>query len=779
MSLAPIRTVVVTAWVVLAVGSACGEGNDADDDADLPDASVPDDGPVIVPSDPDVYEVPDERPLPPAGCVAVAPPLPRAAITLTPVFSAQLQGGAGDNLTNLVPSPHHPGRWYAARRDGRVFTFHEDTPAAATEVLALGDRVLLTNHELGLMGLALDPAAAGAQALYVAYSAPPQRGGNHVATLSRFPLSADGLRADAMAEEILLALDDPAPSHNANQIGFGPDGYLYQAIGDGGNPNDRFNNGQNPNTLFGTMIRLDVSGPDATRGTAYRIPEDNPFADGTLGAPEVFAIGLRNPWRFSFDRQTGDLWVGDVGQDTWEEANLVVSGGNYGWPRMEGPDCFVDVECDPDAYAVPVWSYTHAEGASITGGHVYRGEAIPELAGQYLAADFANGTIWSVTLPDDGATPQATVQAESGLNIVAFAEDWDGELYVVHYARDGRGAVFRVEAAPPPSIDPFPRLLSQTGCVDVSNPWEVPTGMIPYQPAAELWSDGADKMRYFALPPDRRVAVTDRGDFLFPEGTVLVKHFGFGDRVHETRLYHHHAAGWSGYSYRWNPDGTDAELLDSSFTETLPSGVRWIYPSRAQCSQCHTQQANLVLGIEFLQLGEAFAAMDAIVDDFAVTPSDASQLAALQAFAVFSDEDSDSLTELAMQQPTMPDPFGDAPMEDRARAYLHSNCAGCHQPGGPTAQGSLDLRFDVPFEAMGICNVEPTQGQMYRPDGPSLRLVVPGDHGKSILWLRMETLNLFRMPALGSGVRDESGLALIRAWIDGIDSTRCPAPEDP
>ncbi|MBI5288005.1 MAG: PQQ-dependent sugar dehydrogenase [Chloroflexi bacterium] len=230
-----------------------------------------------------------------------------------------------------------------------------------------------------------------------------------------------------MSEQILIAQADPYSNHNGGGLEFGPDGYLYLGIGDGGSGGDPHDNGQNTGTLLGKVLRIDVS------GETYASPPDNPFARGG-GRPEIFAYGFRNPWRITFDRETGDLWAGDVGQGDREEIDLVTLGGNYGWSIVEGDRCFKPRNgCDTTGLTPPRIVYeTHADGrCAVTGGYVYRGDAMPELRGWYVYGDYCSGTVWALNSEDPAAQPIRL--SETGKSIPSFAEDAAGELYLVTF----------------------------------------------------------------------------------------------------------------------------------------------------------------------------------------------------------------------------------------------------------------------------------------------------------------------------------------------------------
>jgi glucose/arabinose dehydrogenase len=324
-------------------------------------------------------------------------------------------------------------------RPGRIRII-ADGATLAEPFLDISDRVEAGGSEQGLLSVAFAPDYASSGRFYVFYTA---RGGEGVGanTIARFVVSAeDPNRADLASGETLLAVPDVRVNHNGGQLQFGPDGLLYAGFGDGGGGGDPDNNGQNPATILGGIIRIDVSGE---RG--YAIPADNPWADGQEGTPEGWVIGLRNPWRFSFDRENGDLWIGDVGQNQIEEINRVpfaeATGANFGWNWLEGSQCFRAEGCDPSLFVAPVAEYDHRFGCSVTGGYVYRGAEDPALDGVYLFADFCTGLLWGMGA--DGSGWAMSEPQETGLNISSFAEDAAGELYLLNYGGD----LFRIRAA--------------------------------------------------------------------------------------------------------------------------------------------------------------------------------------------------------------------------------------------------------------------------------------------------------------------------------------------
>lgn len=331
------------------------------------------------------------------------------------------------------------GRLFVVEKPGLIRVVRDGLLLDAP-FLDIRDRVGSRGSEQGLLGLAFAPNYAGDGHFFVDYT---DLNGDTV--VARFSVTADPNVADPGSEFVVLKIAQPAANHNGGMLAFGPDGKLYIGAGDGGGQGDRYRNGQNPQALLGKLLRLDVtSKPDRP----YTIPADNPWVtaqwNGRAVRPEIWALGLRNPWRFSFDRATGDLWIGDVGQNQYEEVDRVPAGSggglNFGWPIMEGAHCYPESsKCDRTGLALPVMEYTHgANGCSITGGYVYRGRQFPALAGVYLYADYCSGKIWG--LVRDGADWRSRELLSSGRNISSFGEDEAGELYVA----DLNGAVYQV-----------------------------------------------------------------------------------------------------------------------------------------------------------------------------------------------------------------------------------------------------------------------------------------------------------------------------------------------
>ena len=342
-------------------------------------------------------------------------------------------------LTGLVQPDDGSDRIFVTEQTGLVRVFPNDQAVTQAGVfLDIQDRVSMSSSEEGLLGMAFDPGYETNGFLYVYYSnSSPRR-----SVLSRFSVSQnDPNVADPGSEYIIMEIAQPFSNHNGGQIVFGPDGYLYVALGDGGSGGDPQGNGQNVGTLLGSILRIDVSGP--SDGKNYRIPADNPFVGVPGVREEIWAYGLRNPWRFSFDPDTGWLWVSDVGQASWEEIDTVEKGLNYGWNIMEGSSCYPPgTGCDPAGLELPLWEYSPADGCAIIGGHVHRSQSNPSLLAAYVYGDFCSGKIWGLRYDGQSVTEQMLLN-DSSLFISSFGTDLARNLYILSY---GMG-IYRLAAA--------------------------------------------------------------------------------------------------------------------------------------------------------------------------------------------------------------------------------------------------------------------------------------------------------------------------------------------
>ncbi|MFW9905924.1 MAG: PQQ-dependent sugar dehydrogenase, partial [Candidatus Thorarchaeota archaeon] len=334
------------------------------------------------------------------------------------------------NPVGIYHSNDDSNRLFVVEQEGIIYTFNNSKLETSKEVfLDISDKILY-GGEQGLLGLAFHPNYASNGYFYLNYNSDSPRR----TVISRYSvMSNDTNLANRTSELIILEVSQPFSNHNGGQIAFGPDGYLYVALGDGGNGGDPLGHGQNRSTLLGSILRLDV---DNSSDTPYSIPNDNPFV-GDLNnyRKEIFAYGLRNPWRFSFDFMTGDLWAADVGQNKIEEIDIITNGGNYGWNVMEGSLCYSPATgCNETGLIAPIFEYNHDIGNSITGGYVYRGSLLTSLYGFYIYADYGSGRIWALSYVD--STVQNYLLNDTSLNIVSFGVDQENELYLCAF--DGK-----------------------------------------------------------------------------------------------------------------------------------------------------------------------------------------------------------------------------------------------------------------------------------------------------------------------------------------------------
>ncbi len=653
-------------------------------------------------------------------------------------------------------------RIFVVERFGKIYVFDND-PEVSTKTLFLdlSDEVLI-DGEMGLLAMAFDPDYDDNGYFYVHYNA----AGPRRSVISRFKVSStDADVADSSSEKVLVEVSQPHGNHNGGALCFGPDDMLYASFGDGGLGGDPQGNGQNRENLLSTVIRID---PHAA---APYIPSDNPFADEGGGVRgEIWAFGFRNPWRMSFDRDTGDLWLGDVGDTTWEEINLIKKGANYGWSGYEGSRK-TNTELSHGTHETSVREYGRSQGGAVIGGYIYRGSRITSLRGAYVYGDNTSSEVYIMRLSGTTVTSHESLGQLSGAP-AGFGEDEDGELYVCEYY-PGRIYTLRAGEGGGGEEPAIPAKLSDTGLFDSTTELTPVDGLIEYEVNSPLWSDGALKRRWMALPGNKKIDFSASGEWDFPVGTVLVKHFELRlsdsetTRL-ETRVMVYEREGWAGYTYKWNFLQTDADLLSDADTETYtveddeaPGGTReqtWDFPSRSQCFQCHTPVAGFVLGLRTRQINGSFD-YNGTVDN---------QLRAWNHINLFDTDIGDHEDHEAMPNPS----DESQPVADRARAYLEINCAQCHQPGGST-QGNFNLRFDINLDSMNVVDVRPTQGGLGLDDAFRIKR---GSKESSVLWERMLRTDTTRMPRLGSRLVDPLARDLIGRWID--DGAQPSSTED-
>ena len=684
----------------------------------------------------------------PANPTCLAPDRPPTTASLTTV-------NAYPNLSGLsapVVMVHPPGDdsvWYVGEQGGRIKRFtNSPTVTSASTALNISSQVVWSG-ELGFLSMAFHPDWPSTPEIYTYYTTGTTS--NATSRISRFTSSNNGVSFGN--EEVLLQVAQPFSNHNGGTLAFSPiDGYLYLGFGDGGSANDPLNSGSNTNTLLGAFIRIDVNG-----ASPYTIPPDNPFANGVGGAPEVWAWGVRNPFRWHFDPITGALFAGDVGQDAREEISIIEGGKNYGWDVMEGTFCANPRSgvpaCGSSAYTPPIYEYAHTgfSSRSVVGGPVYRGSAIPAMYGKALYAEFYTGQIFALTY--DGTLDtwsSAQIATRNGLQLSSFATDEEGEVYLTDYG----GTIYKLVESTPSGVT-FPNKLSDTGCFGPADPRIPVDALIPYEPRSKLWSDDLAKRRWFAIPDGTTIDTAADGDFDFPIGSVLVKEFWHQGKRIETRLFvRHDDGGWGGYDYVWASDESDAYLVNDGANLVLDGGLAWRIPSQAQCFECHTSAAGDTLGLELPQLNVPMS-YDGIW---------ANQIATLDALGMFTNSPGAPASLPALAR--LDGPGSD---EARSRSYLHANCSSCHRPGG-TGLGGMDMLWYTAFANTNLCNVTPSGSTLGIANA---RRIAPGAPTRSLVYRRTETGTAdIRMPPLGTTVAHGEAVDVLYDWIDGL--TGCP-----
>ncbi len=719
----------------------------------------------------------------------------------------------------IASPPGDPKRLFVCERTGKIWLIPDVTASSPAKVLFLDlfdlleirpNEALRTNDtELGLLGLAYHPGYAWNGHFYLAYSVNIGSGSNLHDRLSRFTTQTGNPEAaDTTSELVYLDQRDNAGNHNGGDLHFGPDGYLYYSVGDEGNQGDQQLNAQRVDKdFFSGILRIDVDklegnlepnahpNPNASvpvlpaikldTGIArYSVPADNPLvgAEEFNGVPvattylrtEFWATGLRNPWRFSFDPLTGDLWCGDVGGFNREEVNKIVKGGNYGWVYREGPfegpwEAFDHPDPPPEFTSIdPLYHYSHSEpnanfdGDCIIGGIVYRGGRIASLYGKYLFADHGSGNIWSINTDGTGV---ARILSQGGIS--AFGVDPSNQDALI--AVESGSQILRIVSNT--TIGNYPDTLTETGLFSSVTDLTPGPGLVPYSVNLPFWSDRAIKTRWFTVPDQNATfAWSKEALWSLPTGTIWVKHFEMemergvpaSRKRIETRLIVKNATGAYGVSYKWNTSGTEATLVEDrgdSFTLHItdngnPASQVWTIPARGQCMICHTPQAGHALSFNTRQLN--------LESD--MRGHGGNQLTTLlQQGYLSGDPGSPHL----LPRHLRPDE-NNYSVEARVRSYLAVNCAYCHKDGG-TGLGHWDGRPELMLAETNLVNGTATNSGTDEAN----RLVVPGDTLHSIVLNRVAATNGFtRMPPLASNVIDAAATSLLESWINGELATR-------
>ncbi len=713
----------------------------------------------------------------------------------------------------LTPLPDGSGRLVVVERRGTVqLVSRVEGRFVKQTLMDIASRVHLTPDaaEEGLLGLAFHPQFAEADSphrgeffvYYVGHSDTPDVSMNR---LSRFRTKAGRLdEVDHESESVLIDQPQQDQAHNGGSLLFGPDGFLYLALGDDALGAHNRNWQTVSLSLFAGILRLDVDRqggrishppprqPFKGRTDGYFIPNDNPFVGTPKALEEFYAIGLRNPWRISFDRKTGLLYAADVGGRRREEIDVIDSGSNCGWSYAEGTLLTHDLdppgEERPTPYlGVETWPlFEYSRDAShrcIIGGHVYRGKQFPELVGRYVYAD-QSGRIYALDLSDDGRSAGANrliaVLGESGIGISSLGEDEDGELYFCSIGQlaSETGRVFQLRRTRADERDFLPEKLADTGLFSDWTKLLTNPELVAYDVNVPLWSDGAEKRRWIALPPGKRVEAEPHGKLCFPAGTVFVKHFELPTdlraeskpRPLETRVLVCDDRGEVyGASYRWSKDGNRAQLVTFNESETiavtLADGTSttqtWTYPGRFECALCHNHASGHVLGFTLGQLGRDVAS------DVGQSEN---QIARLIRMGVLSGAAAKVPAALVGQLAALDDET--ATLEHRVRSYLDVNCSSCHNPR--TRFAAFDARLARDIGEQGL--VDGTS-HYHKDRGLDVRIVRPGDVELSMLHYRLATDDpCLRMPPLGTTVVDRRAVEITSEWIRSLPPSAAQSP---
>ncbi|MGH7990178.1 MAG: PQQ-dependent sugar dehydrogenase, partial [Limisphaerales bacterium] len=614
--------------------------------------------------------------------------------------------------------------------------------------------------------------------------------------LSRFTLDENGVAIPG-SEKIFVDLTDQTVWHHGGGMFFHPkNGFLYWTDGDNSvGDNDQIIN----KSLYSGVFRIDVDcrggnishpirrQPVNGHTANYFIPNDNPFVGQSNVLEEFFCLGLRSPHRMTYDPATGRIFIGDVGESAREEVDVIEPGEsalNFQWNYCEGtlgkmPPKYIGISRGP------ILDYSHSDGRAVIGGYVYRGKKFArDLGRKYIFGDNVMRTVWAM---DETTTPVkkdllCVMPKGDGPNsgsdytgLSSFGTDANGEIYFCQMSSIG-GRIYTLQrGGPPPPTHPMPKLLSQTGVFMDFKKMTPQKFLIPYNVNSPLWSDGAVKSRWMALPENSKIHFAPTGEWQFPDGTVFVKTFQLPVddtnpqilRRLETRLIVRDTNGTVyGASYKWRADNSDADLVTAGITEPIKiktlTGMRiqkWFYPGRQDCLTCHTPASGGVLGVKTRQLNGDFKYPNGVTDNQLRAWNHAGLFD-----ATFDEKEIPHFARLVAVTDTA------APLELRARSYFDANCSQCHRPGG--AESFFDARFDTSLDRQGLIN-----GPIENPLGISgAKIIVPGDISKSVLFHRINMVGDLQMPPLAKNVVDQKAVAVIAAWINSLPRTPSSLP---
>ena len=683
---------------------------------------------------------------------------------------------------------------FVLERTGQIKRI-ENGGKTARKVLDYGAEVRVSG-EGGAVGMALHPqfgdGTGASPYVYVWYNACEPSSACAAAyaqRLQRYTWSPTLNAFDPASVLTMIEEREFENVHNAGKIAFGTDGFLYFGNGD---DIQTANHQTITRGLFAGIFRIDVDS-DAVKShpipaghttdlapftrQGYAIPNDNPFVGAVPnGLEEFYALGFRNPFSWSFDRQTGKMWLGDVGDSFREEINQVVKGGNYQWPIKEGELSSVTTSITQYVAGTPTppaFFYSHAEIAdlsSVFGGFVYRGASLPELRGRYVFTDWISNRVWALDIDKSPITRTTLIDNRFKSQPLGFGEDNDGEVYILQYgptAGEPQSGGHIQKLTRDASASSLPQRLRETFLFTDVPSLTPAANLVPYDVSSPLWSDGASKKRWIRLPAGQKVGVQADGSLKLPVGAVFVKQFDLPDgfvvngrtRHLETRVMVVGSDTTYGYTFRWNAAGTDANLVSDGADETLVDSAtgesrNWHYPSFGQCWGCHRNGWNDVFNTQR-------------TDKYRILGFTAEQLSGRSALAskgVFDPAD------LAKMPPMIPSP-SDATktLEERAFAYLAANCSPCHHENGSYVGGGETWLAGYGAGTLAARHLDQTANNYpmtVRLGIPGGKLVAPGNPGQSVLLARIKSNDPdLRMPPIARNVVDATGAAIIEQWI--------------
>ena len=699
-------------------------------------------------------------------------------------YVPQQTGNAEINRVYQIPGT---SRILLLGKRGRVWSFEPGMDNELTLLMDISDRVM-GSSDAGLLGVAFHPGfedeeSPGHLTIFFFYTFRLSQFVSPIHDrLSRFQFSENLMSIQKESEQVVISQYDRNEWHNGGAMFFDNEGFLYVALGDEGLANDAFERSQKiDEDLFSGVIRIDIDqDPDRSHpirrypldkfkppddlpsiNTNYTIPNSNPWVNEEGdNLEEFFAIGLRSPHSIHYDPVTEQIFVADVGQSQREEITVITSGSNGQWSYREGevegprqkPNTVIGIETPP------IHTYGRNQGIAIIGGGVYRGSKFEELNGKYLFGDYGSSNIWSLN-PMTAEVELISRHPSSELVDFLFTED--GDIIILTL----KGNFFQLKEVE--QTDP-PQLLSDIYAFTNLEFLDVETGILPFDVNTPLWSDGAEKKRWVAIPGNSiGISFRETGAFSYPPGTVFIKHFEMNQdddepiRLETRFLVIDEKKKAYGLTYMWNDEGTEAFLIPEGETpereiqylsgDVLKSQT-WTFPSRSQCINCHNRKAGFVLGARSSQLNRSFHYSNGA----------SGQLEKWNELSFFDNDISSHLSEGLISNVSLDDQ--EAGLELRFRSYIDANCSFCHHPEG--VDGAFDARLSTSLEFQKIIN----QSTQSRNSDPNNRIVFPQAPEKSEIWLRDNSTTDIRMPPIGKSINDDAYLELLIEWINSLEN---------